>query len=133
MTAGGPHALRLKSVGLVVTSLAALGGGVARLVDSQDETPRSLTWIETLAPLHVLGWVWVCIGVLGLVALFARVLRGPVFGAAAALHFAWGFSYLVGWAVFDVRRGWVFAAVYLVIAALIVIVAAIREGEPWAD
>lgn len=131
MTAG-VH-LRLKRFGLAVTACSSALGGVVLLTAPPADGDELATFVESWAPLHLLGWVWIAAAALGVAGCVVRGLQPAAFAASSALHVAWGFSYLASWVVFDEPRGWVTAAVYLVIAALVLVVAGIREGsDGWA-
>ncbi|MFI2216517.1 hypothetical protein ACH47B_06490 [Rhodococcus sp. NPDC019627] len=132
------HHRRLKRAGLAITAVSCLAGGAVVLSSApelKESRPiRKATLMDSLESVDAFAWVWITVGVLCVVAVFWRRAHRAAFGFASALHVFWGLSYLAGWLLLDVPRGWVTACVYLIIAALVVVVAGIREElVPWVQ
>lgn len=128
MTAGRGSHFRLKSVGLGVTGLAVAFGGLI-LLTSDRAAGEIGTYVEGWAPLHLLAWVWFAVAGVCFAGIWLRGLRPAAFSTAAALNVLWGFSHLATWAAAGAESDtWVESVVYLVIAALVLVVAGIREG-----
>lgn len=130
------HHRRLKRAGLAITAVSCLAGGVVILSSApelKDRRPiRKASLMDSLESLETFAWLWIAVGVLCLLAVFWRRAHRMAFGLASALHMFWGLSYLAGWLLLDIPRGWVTAAIYLIIAALVVVIAGIREElVPW--
>lgn len=125
--------VKLKGAGLAVTSFSCLAGGLVILTaPARIDARRPVRAVfGALSTLETFAWVWILVGVLCAVAVFWIRARPMAFGLASALHLGWGFSYLVGWLLLPgMSRAWVTACIYLIIAALVVIVAGIREDIP---
>ncbi|OZF41926.1 hypothetical protein [Rhodococcus sp. 14-2470-1a] len=122
--------LRLKALALLVTAVSCFGIGTAYLVPSAPDRPRQLTFVETIAPLHVFAWLWVAVGAACLASIVCRRMRPAMFGFAAFLHAMWGLSFSASYVFLDNSdRDWVSARGYLVIAGLILVAAGIKEGS----
>lgn len=65
--------------------------------------------------------IWAAVGVVLLVGAFIRQDR-LAYAAAALLKITWAAVYLIGWVFHDVYRGWAAALVWLLFAAITLII-----------
>lgn len=122
----------LKAFGVAVTSVACFVGG-ARIATSSPEVAGAvpLAFVESVASLQLLAALWFLAAAFGVASLTFRRLRPATFALAIALHVLWGFSHMGLWLIDGAARGWRTGSTYLVLAAFIVVVAGVREGEGW--
>jgi hypothetical protein len=100
----------------------------ASLAFPQPEALRSPTvrYIADIAPLWVWGGAWAAVGAVCLAGAFARRDRWA-FAAAMGIKVLWGTTYLLGWALVGLSRGWVSAVVWLGFAAFVGVVSSWPE------
>lgn len=85
--------------------------------------------ILAIAPYHVWAWVW--LGVAVVCAVGACVQQDAVaFGAAIGIKLVWSGGLLTGWLAYHAYRGWVATATWLVLAALVAVIAGWPEPSP---
>jgi hypothetical protein len=90
-------------------------------------TPRSLTnpttqFIIEIAPLTIWGVLWLAVGVICLIFAFRR--KDTIgFAAAMFLKVLWGFTFLIGWLLGAVERGFLSSAIWLAFAAALAVIA----------
>lgn len=94
------------------------------------EAARSPTvrYIAELAPLPAWGALWIAIGLVLVAGAFMQRDRFA-FTAAVALKVLWGATFLLGWALVGLDRGWVSAAIWLPMAVWVYIVSGWPEPE----
>jgi hypothetical protein len=90
-------------------------------------------FVASIAPLPWWAGLWISVGVICLAGAFAHRLDRAAFCAAAGIKTLWGGVLLLGWAISDVTRGWVSAAVWCAFAALVVVLAGWPEPITFAD
>lgn len=116
--------LRVGRRGTTLLFLAVLdflfAGSLFRPPAGSAQSP-TLRYIADLAPLPCWGALWAAVGVACLVGAFLRVDRWA-YAAAMALKVLWGTTYLLGWALFGLDRGWVSAVIWLAFAAFVYVV-----------
>lgn len=88
------------------------------------EAARSstVTFVDGVAPLWAWAALWAAVGVVCAVGAFARRDRWA-FAAAMTLKVLWGTTFLLGWALLHLDRGWVSAAIFLPFAAVVLLIA----------
>lgn len=79
--------------------------------------------ILSVAPFRVWGWLWISVAVICLVGAFGGRWDAYAFGAAIGIKLVWAGGLLTGWAAYHAYRGWVAAATWLVLAALVSVIA----------
>lgn len=79
-------------------------------------------WVASLFPLQVWGVIWLFVGLLCLIGAFVHE-DSIAWVAAMAIKVMWGTVWFCGWAIAGVERGWVSAAVWLPMAALVALLA----------
>lgn len=92
-----------------------------------DPTPTVLAspgyrWLGSVLPVQVWGALWTVVGLLCLIGAFLRE-DSPAWVAAMAMKVMWGVLWFCGWWLADLERGWVSAAVWLPMAALVALLA----------
>lgn len=81
----------------------------------------SLLFVQLIAPLWAWSILWLVVGLVCLAGAFARQDRWA-FAAAMFLKVLWGVTYLLGWVMFHLERGYVSAAIWLVFAGWIFVI-----------
>lgn len=94
---------------------------------AESERNPSVLYIADLAPLWMWAGLWLSVGVVCLAGAFARHDRWA-FTVAVGLKLLWGCTYLFGWLVGGLDRGWVAAVVWLGFAALFYLISTWPEG-----
>lgn len=89
----------------------------------------AIVFVGHVLPLPVWGLLWLAVAVVLTVGMFARHDRWA-FAAATGLKMLWGTIYLFGWLVFRLERGWVSAAIWLVLAAVMLRISGWPEPAP---
>jgi hypothetical protein len=89
------------------------------LIYPPDEAKRSPSarFLAEVIPLEAWGTIWILVAIILTIGVFAERDRWA-FTAATGLKMLWGMTYLVGWALFHLDRGWVSAVIWLVLAAV---------------
>jgi hypothetical protein len=92
------------------------------------ESLRSPTvvFIGDVLPLEAWAALWASVGVVCLVGAFGRKDRWA-FAAAMFLKVLWGGTFLAGWLIAGLDRGWVSAGIWLPMAVLVYIIATWAE------
>jgi len=96
-------------------------------------TPRSLvtptyTFLAHVAPLQVWASLWAVIGII--TGTFAFRLNDAVgYAAAMFLKILWGGTFLLGWLVGSVERGYLSAAIWLSFAAVVGLISSWPEAR----
>lgn len=83
-----------------------------------------------VAPLTVWGCLWILVGLACMAQAPAR-FDGIGFGVAIGIKVVWAGCFVASWLVFDAPRGWLGAATWAVIAALVYLIA--RWPEPLGE
>lgn len=99
------------------------------LVRPQVESERSptLRYIADLVPLWTWAGLWLSVGVACLIGAFAHRDRWA-FTVAVGLKILWGSTFLFGWLVGGLERGYLSAVVWLAFAALFYLISTWPEG-----
>jgi hypothetical protein len=97
--------------------------------DPQVRLSPSVAFIAHVAPLPAWAALWAAVGVACLAGAFVRHDRWA-FTAAVALKVLWGVTFLVGWLVAHLERGWVPAVIWLAMAGWVLIIASWPEPPP---
>lgn len=79
-------------------------------------------WVASVFPLPVWGVIWLVVGALCLIGAFVHT-DWMAWVAAMAIKTMWGSLWFCGWLLAGVERGWVSAAVWLPMAALVALLA----------
>lgn len=79
-------------------------------------------WLASVLPVQVWGLAWTVVGAFCLVGAFVRE-DSIAWVAAMAIKVMWGVLWFCGWLLAGVERGWVSAAVWLPMAALVALLA----------
>lgn len=90
----------------------------------------TLVFIQQVMPLPAWAALWTAVGVVCLVGAFIKHDRWA-FTCAVGLKTLWGGTFLTGWIVADLERGWVSAVVWLAFAVWALIIGS--WPEPPAD
>lgn len=86
--------------------------------------------ILQIAPFRVWAWLWIAVAVACAVGAFARARADRwAFAAAIAIKLTWALGLLGAWVAYHAYRGWVAAATWTVLAALVSVVAGWPEPE----
>lgn len=98
------------------------------LLDPLPESRQShgTQWLASVLPLEAWGAIWLFVGLL---CLIGALIRTDVVAwvAAMSIKVMWGLLWLLGWMLDGVERGWVFAAFWLALAALVALLAGWAE------
>ncbi len=89
-------------------------------------TSPGYRWLASVLPLQVWGGIWLLAGVLCLVGAVVHE-DTAAWVAAMSIKVMWGLLWFLGWAIAGVERGWVSAAVWLPMAALVALLASWPE------
>jgi hypothetical protein len=94
------------------------------------ESLRSPTavFISDVLPLEVWAALWASVGVACLVGAFGRKDRWA-FAGAMFLKVLWGGTFLAGWAIAGLDRGWVSASIWLPMAVVVYIISTWPEPD----
>ncbi len=94
------------------------------LLDAQSRPVNTTAYevIERLAPLSVWALVWIVVGVVCATQAFTRDDQIG-FACAIAIKVVWASGFLAAWVIYDAYRGWVAAATWGVVAALVYLIA----------
>lgn len=100
------------------------------LLDSQSRPVNVAVYkaIQHLAPLFVWAIVWIVVGVVCAAQAFARDDRVG-FACAIAIKVVWAGGFLAAWVVYGAYRGWVAAATWGVMAALVYLISGWPESR----
>jgi hypothetical protein len=79
-------------------------------------------WLASVLPLAAWGAVWLFVGALCLIGAFVHE-DSIAWVAAMSIKVMWGVLWFLGWSLAGVDRGWVSAAVWLPMAALVALLA----------
>jgi len=87
------------------------------------EAKRSLAlaYIGHVLPLSTWGFLWGGVGVVLLLGAFSHRDRWA-FAAGVCLKVLWGGTYLMGWLLAGLDRGWLAAAIWLALAVMLYII-----------
>lgn len=98
------------------------------LADPPAESAQSTTtrFIATVAPLSVWATLWIAVGLVCLICAF-RVRDRLAFAAAVGLKVLWGGTFLVGWMIAGLDRGWLASAIWLALALFAFIISSWPE------
>lgn len=78
--------------------------------------------ILAIAPFGFWAWAWILVGAVCVVGACSRQ-DAPAFAAAIGIKLVWGGGLFAGWAFYGAYRGWVAAVTWLVLAALVSVIA----------
>jgi hypothetical protein len=68
------------------------------------------------------GWLWIAVGIVCAISAFARE-DSYGFGTAIGIKVVWALGFAGAWVLHDVPRAWLGGATWLVMAALVLIIA----------
>lgn len=128
-----PHVGRRGRVLLFFGSLDLVYAVSLTAPDAESRRTAFFTWLADIAPL----WVWaIAWGGVGAVCVWQAFCRRDQAGYAAAvsLNVFWGLVSAAGWLFGGVERGYVSAAVWLGLAALVMVISGWpeeRKGPGW--
>lgn len=102
------------------------------LLDPHSRPIGSSTYraIEYLAPYSLWSIVWIVVGVVCAVQALARDDRVG-FACAIAIKVVWAGGFLASWVIYNAYRGWVGAATWGVVAALVYLISGWPEPRRW--
>lgn len=106
-------------------------GSLAHPAPEAARSPSTL-FIGTIMPL----WGWAALwGGVGLSCGIGAFLRHDkwAFSAAVALKLLWGGTFLLGWAIAGLDRGWVSAAVWLTFAPIVYLISGWSESPDLSE
>lgn len=86
----------------------------------------TLVFIGHVMPLYAWAGLWAAVGLICLVGAFLKRDRWA-FTAAMGLKVLWGGTFLGGWILADLDRGWVSALIWLAMAAWVMIISSWPE------
>lgn len=86
----------------------------------------TVAFIAEIAPLDLWALAWLAVGVLCLVGAFRHHDRWA-FTAAVAIKTIWGGTFLLGWILDGLDRGWVSAVIWLAMAGWVYIISSWPE------
>ena len=104
-------------VGLLIIALACLLKGVTYLPFAVDDEP--VPAVEKWIPMWIAAAVWIGVGLVGILAVWARRGGPMMVGAGTALHVLWGMLYMGAWLSGASERGYVTAILYFAFAAMV--------------
>lgn len=93
---------------------------------AESKLSPTLAFIRYIAPLPVWAALWVAVGVVCLAGAFMHHDRWA-FTAAVGLKTLWGATFLTGWIVAHLERGWVSAVIWLAMAGWVLVIASWPE------
>lgn len=97
--------------------------GFGQLVTPQPDQ-RGLQYALYVAPLEVWAWLWIVVGVIAMTCAWAPPGRDAAgFIALVLIVVPWMVTYLAAWMAGDLPRGWVAAAIWMLICIPIMVVA----------
>lgn len=85
-------------------------------------TSPGYRWLAGVFPLEVWGGLWLLVGLLCLTGAFIHE-DSIAWVAAMSIKVMWGVLWFLGWWFAGIERGWVAAAVWLPMAALVALLA----------
>lgn len=89
---------------------------------AQAASQPSYLALQDIVPLAAWGWLWIVIGVVCVFYAFARS-DAVGFGAAIGIKVVWTSGLLASWLIYDAPRAWVGAALWVVVARMVVLIA----------
>jgi hypothetical protein len=101
------------------------------LLDPSHSRAIALHWIDVVAPIQYLGYMWFASAALGVLCAFAREPRDRAgFVAAATVPFFWGSLFLIAWITHDSRTGWISTILYWAVSGLVLTASGMRNPLP---
>jgi hypothetical protein len=91
----------------------------------------TVAFISHIAPLDLWAAAWFTVGVICFAGAFRRHDRWA-FTAAVAIKTVWGGTFLLGWLLAGIDRGWVAAVIWLAMAGWVYIISSWPEAAPKA-
>ncbi|MFE2324579.1 hypothetical protein ACFXD5_11790 [Streptomyces sp. NPDC059385] len=102
--------------------------GFGQLVTPQPDQ-RGLTLALSVFPLVVWGWLWIVAGIIAMACAWAPPGRDAAgFIVLVLIALPWMVTYLAAWITRDLPRGWVAAAIWMLICIPIMVVAGWPEA-----
>ncbi|MCX4801797.1 hypothetical protein OG594_09050 [Streptomyces sp. NBC_01214] len=102
--------------------------GFGQLVTPQPDQ-RGLKLALTLFPLDTWGWLWIVAGIIAIACAWAPPGRDAAgFAALVLIVLPWMATYLAAWITGDSPRGWVAAAIWMLICIPVMVVAGWPEA-----
>lgn len=108
---------------LIILAIVDVAYGYSLIGPSSDALgTAAITWRQHFAPLWVWGGVWLAVAAILIVSAF---LRNDAIGylAAIVLKIGWSLTTLLSWLFGGVERGWLSAIVWMVVAAMVWVIA----------
>jgi hypothetical protein len=132
MTWARMPALRIGRRGaiLLILSVVDIAYGASLIGPSADSLgSAAVVWREHFAPLWVWGGVWLVVAAILIVSAF---LRNDAIGylTATVLKISWSLTSFASWMFGGVDRGWVSSIIWLVVAAMVWVIAGWPEPSP---
>lgn len=126
---------RVRHRGAVLLALAAIdliyGVGMVEM-DAETRGLATYQYIGSVLPLPVWGGLWALVGVVCLVSAFRKSDR-VAYMCAVYLKVFWGLTFLLGWILGEVPRGYVSTAIWLVFASVVLVVSTWPEPAERLD
>lgn len=115
---------RVRHRGAILLALAAIdliyGVGMIE-ADAETRGLATYRYIGSVLPLPWWGGLWAAVGIVCLVSAFRKGDR-IAYGCAVGLKVFWGLTFLLGWTLGEVPRGYVSTAIWLVFACVVLVV-----------
>lgn len=108
---------------LLILAIVDVAYGSSLIGPSSDSLgSAAIAWRQHFAPLWVWGGVWLVVAAILIVSAF---LRNDAIGyfAAIGLKISWSLTTLASWVFGGVERGWLSAIVWMVVAAMVWVIA----------
>lgn len=112
---------------LLLALLDLIYAAALALPPEETRATSGYRYISALLPAPVWAAAWLTVGLVCLIN-SCRASDRVGFALAAALKAGWGLLYLAGWAAGAITRGWTSAAIWLAVAAWLLIVATWPEA-----
>jgi hypothetical protein len=100
---------------------------------AQVQTLASYRPLLAALPVTAWAWIWLSVAALCTVQALARRHDEAAYTAAIAIKVVWSFGMFLGWIVYDAPRGWLSAALWGVLAALVATIAGWPEPRDRSD